>query len=312
MNRRPIIIDCDPGQDDAIAIFLALASPEQLQVVGITTVAGNVPLEKTQRNARIICEWAGRPDLPVFAGCERPLLRSPVWASDVHGQEGLGGPTLHAPAMPLRTQHAVDYLIETLQSHSERITLCALGPLTNIALALAKTPGITTRIREIVLMGGAVSEGGNITPSAEFNFYADPHAAKLVLESGVSITMLPLDATHQVLVDGERLNQFATLGTRAGALAAQLIHSHGPAEKNRFAGGTPLHDPCVMAYLLSPHLFSSRMVHVGVETGGALTLGASVVDWWNVSGRRPNVRFVNQAHGDGVLSLLASRLALLP
>lgn len=313
MNRRSIIIDCDPGQDDAIAIFLALASPEQFQVVGITTVAGNVPLEKTQRNARIVCEWAGRPDLPVFAGCERPLLRSPVSASDVHGEEGLGGPSLHTPAMPLRTQHAVDYLIETLQSHPERITLCALGPLTNIALALAKAPGIAAHIQEIVLMGGAASEGGNVTPCAEFNFHADPHAAKLVLESGVPITMLPLDATHQVLVDSKRLDQFRTLGNRAGTLASQLIRSHGQAEQFRFGSrGTPLHDPCVIAYLLSPHLFCGRMVHVSVETGSALTLGASVVDWWGVSGRRPNVRYVNQAHGDGVLSLLASRLALLP
>lgn len=313
MNRQPIIIDCDPGQDDAVAIFLALASPQQLRVLGITTVAGNVPLAKTQRNARIVCEWAGRPDLDVFAGCERPLLRSPVCATEVHGEEGLSGPALHQPTMPLGAGHAVDYLVDTLRSHPGRIALCALGPLTNIAVALAKAPDIAPRIQEIVLMGGAMSEGGNVTPCAEFNFHADPHAAKLVLESGVPITMLPLDATHQVMADSEQLGRLGALGNRAGTLAAQLLQSHGQAEKSRFADrGSPLHDPCVVAYLLAPHLFSSRMVHVAVEVNSALTLGASVVDWWGTSGRRPNVRYVNKAHGEGVLTLLCNRLSLLP
>jgi purine nucleosidase len=312
MKRRPIIIDCDPGQDDAVAIFMAFAAKDHLKVLGITTVAGNVPLLKTYRNARIVCEWAGRPDVPVYAGCERPLMRSPVSAENIHGDEGLSGPELHKPEMPLQNQHAVDYLIETLQNHEEKVTICALGPLTNIAVALAKVPSIATRIGEIVLMGGAASEGGNITPSAEFNFFADPHSAKLVLECGAPITMLPLDVTHRVLVTADDLAAIKQCGTRVAHITAKLLASHGVAESLRFNGGTPLHDPCVVAYLLDPLAFSSSFVNVAVETQAGMSLGSCVVDRWSVTGRKPNVRYVHDGDSTAVISMLKTSLLQLP
>eukprot|EP01035_Chromulina_nebulosa_P014143 gene14143-18721_t len=196
-QSRKIIIDTDPGQDDAVAILLALGSSE-LEVVGITAVAGNVPLKLTQNNARKICELAGRPDIRVFAGADRPLKRKPVSAEHVHGATGLNGPELFEPTMPLETQHGVDFIIETLRGDPKgSVTLCALGPLTNIATALTRAPDIAANIREIVLMGGGYFEAGNITPAAEFNIYVDPEAAEIVFKSGVPITMITLDLTHK-------------------------------------------------------------------------------------------------------------------
>ena len=200
MPPRPIIIDCDPGQDDALAILLALGSPDELAVLAVTAVAGNVPLALTQENARKVVELAGRRDLAVHAGAERPLVREPVTAEFVHGATGLDGADLPAPTLPLSAVHAVDAIVDLLRAHEPgSVTLCALGPLTNVALALLKAPEIAGRIREIVLMGGAIGEG-NITPSAEFNIYVDPHAAKVVFEAGVPIVMHGLDVTHQALV----------------------------------------------------------------------------------------------------------------
>ena len=202
-EKRKIIIDTDPGQDDAVAILLALASPE-LEVLGITAVAGNVPLALTEKNARKICELAGKPKTKVFAGAIRPLLRQLVTAEEVHGKTGLNGPHLPEPTMPLEDQHAVDFIVETLmQEASGSVTLCALGPLTNVALALIREPRIAPRIKEIVLMGGGFFEGGNVTPTAEFNIYVDPHAAEIVLKSGVPIVMMPLDVTHKALHHGQ-------------------------------------------------------------------------------------------------------------
>ena len=186
MKPRKVIIDTDPGQDDAIAILLALSSPEDIDILGITAVAGNVPLSLTEKNARIVCELAGKPQTPVFAGCERPLFRPLITAEHVHGKTGLDGPVLPDPEIPLQSQHGVDYIIETLRNTpAKTITLCTLGPLTNIASALLKAPDIVERIEEIVLMGGAYFEVGNITPSAEFNIYVDPEAADIVFKSGL-------------------------------------------------------------------------------------------------------------------------------
>ena len=174
----PIIIDTDPGQDDAVAILLALASAE-FEVLGITAVAGNVPLALTEVNARKICELAGRPDIKVYSGAIRPLVRNLVTAEEVHGKTGLDGPVLAEPTMPLQRQYAVDYLVETFMSHpAGTITLCMLGPMTNVALALVREPRIASRIKQIVAMGGGYFEQGNVTPSAEFNIYVDPHAAR--------------------------------------------------------------------------------------------------------------------------------------
>jgi len=310
---RKIIIDTDPGQDDALAILLALASPE-LDVLGITAVAGNVPLDLTKTNARKICELAGRPDVRVFAGADRPLMRALVTAENVHGKTGLDGPDLPEPAMPLQEQHAVDFIIETLLTQeSGTVTLCPLGPLTNIAQALIRAPQIATRIREIVLMGGGFFEGGNITPTAEFNIYVDPQAAHIVLTSGVPIVMLPLDVTHKALTSARRIERFRAMGTRSGAASAELLEFFERFDEEKYGSdGGPLHDPNVIAYLLKPDLYKGRHCNVVVETASDLTLGMTVVDWWGVTDRPKNAFYIRDVNDEGFFDLLIERIARLP
>jgi purine nucleosidase len=311
---RAIIIDSDPGQDDAVAILLALASPVELEVLGIVAVAGNVPLALTQRNARIVCELAGRADLPVYAGCERPMQRALVTAEYIHGKTGLDGPTLPEPTMPLQPQHGVDYLIETLRrAPAGAITLCALGPLTDIGMALVKAPDIAPKVREIVMMGGAYFEVGNTTPAAEFNIYVDPHAADLVLRSGIPITMIPLDVSHKALTTKPRIARFRALGTRCGRAVAEMLEFFERHDVEKYgADGGPLHDPGVIAYLLEPDLYSGRKVNVTIETASPLTLGMTVADWWRVTDRPPNATFMNDVDADGFYDLLTERIAKLP
>ena len=309
----PIIIDTDPGQDDAVAILLALASPE-FEILGITAVAGNVPLALTEVNARKICELAGRPDIKVYSGAIRPLLRSLVTAEEVHGKTGLDGPVLPEPAMPPQPQHAVDFLVETLMSHAAgTITLCTLGPLTNIALALIREPRIASRVKQIVAMGGGYFEQGNVTPAAEFNIYVDPHAARLVFESGIPITLIPLDCTHQALTTRARLARFEAMTTRSGAATAQMLNffERYDVHKYGFDGG-PLHDPCVIAWLLRPDLFKGREVNVAIECESELTMGATVVDWWRVTKRTPNATVIRSVDADGFFDLLVERIGKLP
>ncbi|MEM6305674.1 MAG: nucleoside hydrolase [Pseudomonadota bacterium] len=313
MPPRKIIIDTDPGQDDAVAILLALASPEEIEVLGITAVAGNVPLALTAKNARIICELAGRPEVAVFAGCDRPLGRALVTAEHVHGETGLNGPKLPDPTMPLQDQHAVDYIVETLQSTKPgEVTLCALGPLTNIATALKQAPDIAGRIREIVLMGGAYFEVGNITPTAEFNIYVDPQAADIVFKSGIPITVMSLDVTHKALVTKDRNDAFRALGTPVGVAVAEMTDFFERFDREKYgSAGAPLHDPCVIAYLIQPDLFSGRHINVEIETGSELTLGMTVADWWRVTDRAPNAMFMGQIDADGYFALLTERLGRL-
>jgi len=310
---RKIIIDTDPGQDDAVAILLALASPEEIDVLGITCVAGNVPLTLTSKNARIICELARKPDVKVFAGCDRPLGRDLVTAEHVHGKSGLDGPDLPDPKMPLQDTHAVDFIIESLRGEpSGTVTLCPLGPLTNIAMAFEKAPDIMARVAEIVLMGGAYFEVGNVTPAAEFNIYVDPQAANIVFKSGVPITVMPLDVTHKALVTPERNNAFRTLATPVGIAVARMTDFFERFDKEKYGSeGAPLHDPCVTAYLLAPELFSGRHINVEIETHSELTMGMTVADWWGVSGRRANATFMGDIDADGFFSLLTERLARL-
>ena len=253
MPPAPIIIDCDPGQDDALAILLALASPEELEVLAITAVAGNVPLALTQANARKVVELSGRREVPVHAGCERPLVRALVTAEYVHGRTGLDGADLPAPTLPLADAHAVDALIDALRARpAGTVTLCPIGPLTNLALALLKAPDIAPRIRQIVLMGGAIGEG-NITPSAEFNIYVDPHAAQVVFEAGVPLVMHGLDVTHQALVTPARLAAIRDLGTPVSAAVTGLLEFYNVYDQTRRGRpGAPLHDPCTIAWLLRP------------------------------------------------------------
>ena len=313
MAPRKIIIDTDPGQDDAVAILLALASPEDVTVLGITAVAGNVSLDLTQKNARIICELAQKTDVPVFAGAKRPLERPLVTAEHVHGKTGLDGPQLPDPTMTLQDQHAVDFIIQTLRAElSGTITLCPLGPLTNIAAAFNQAPDIIERVEEVVLMGGAYFEVGNITPTAEFNIYVDPEAAEIVLKSGANITMMPLDVTHKALVTKERNDRFRALGTPVGIAVAEMTDFFERFDREKYGSdGAPLHDPTVIAYLINPKLFTGRYVNVEVETKSDLTLGMTVADWWRVSDRGPNAMFIGDLDADGFFDLLTERLGRL-
>lgn len=310
-HSRPIIIDTDPGQDDAVAILLAMASPE-LEVLGITCVAGNVPLHLTAVNARKVVDLTGRRDVPVFAGCDAPMDRVLVTAEHVHGRTGLDGPDLPDPVTPLAQAHAVDWLIETLRQRSG-VTLCPLGPLTNIATALQKAPEIASNIAEIVLMGGGYFEQGNITPAAEFNIYVDPTAADIVLRSGIPVTIVPLDCTHQALTTPTRVEAFRKLGNTAGRVVAELTDFFERFDKEKYGSdGAPLHDPCVIAMLLAPEIFESRLVNVTVDTREGLTLGATVADYWRVTDRPPNARWVRALDADRFFDLLLDRIAWLP
>jgi len=309
---QKIIIDTDPGQDDAVAILLALASPE-LDVLGITCVAGNVPLPLTARNARIVCELAGRPDVPVFAGCDRPLSRKLVTAEHVHGKTGLDGIELPEPTMPLQDQHAVDFIIDALRAEPPgSVTLVPIGPLTNIATAMQRAPDIIPRIGRIVLMGGAYFEVGNITPAAEFNIYVDPEAAAIVLSSGVDLVVMPLDVTHKALTTRARVEAFRALPGRVGPAVASWTDFFERFDKEKYGSeGAPLHDPCTIAFLLRPELFTGRQINVEIETEGRLTLGMTVADWWRVTDRPPNALFMGDIDAEGFFGLLTEGLGRL-
>jgi purine nucleosidase len=314
MMSRRIIIDTDPGQDDAVALLLALASPEELEVVGITTVAGNVPLRLTTRNALMMCELAGRSDVPVHAGAARPMVRDLVTAEYVHGATGIDGADLPEPTTAVRPGHAVDFIVETvLAAESGSITLCTLGPLTNIALALQREPGIAGRIGEIVAMGGGFFEGGNTTPAAEFNIYVDPHAAHVVFSSGIPITLMPLDVTHQALTARRRVDRLRSIGTAVGRAVVGMLEFFERYDEERYGtDGAPLHDPLVIAYLLEPGLFSGRECNVSIETTSELTMGMTVVDWWGITDLPRNAGVMRHVDADGLFDLIAARLARLP
>ncbi|WP_299909254.1 nucleoside hydrolase [uncultured Paracoccus sp.] len=310
---RKIIIDTDPGQDDAVAILLALASPE-LEVLGLTAVAGNVPLALTEVNARKICELAGRPDLPVFAGCDAPLARKLVTAEHVHGKSGLDGIELPAPTMPLRDRHGVEFIIDTLRAEpAGTVTLVPIGPLTNIAQAFRRAPDIVEKVQEIVLMGGAYFEVGNITPAAEFNIYVDPEAAAEVFASGVPIVVLPLDATHEAMTSADWVKEMRALPNRCGPAVASWTDFFERFDKEKYGSkGAPLHDPCTVAWLLKPELFEGRQINVEIELKGEYTLGMTVADYWRVTGRAENALYIRHVDRDGLFRLLSERIARLP
>ena len=280
MSRRKIIIDCDPGQDDALMLFLAFASPDELEILGVTAVAGNVPLEKTQRNIRILRETAGISTIPMFAGCDRPLVKDPLTAEHVHGREGIDGMDIFEPETALEKQHAVDFIVETLLGADDgEITLVPTGPLTNIARAIQKDPAILPKIREIVLMGGAMREAGNITPSAEFNIYVDPHAADIVFECGRPIKAFGLDVTHQVFTSPTVLERCKALKSAPAKASYGMLTFFGRYDSEKYgAEGAPLHDPCTIAYLLKPELFKMKRCNVSVEA-------ASTPNGWAHCGR---------------------------
>lgn len=312
MTRRKIIIDCDPGQDDAINLLLAFASREELDVLGVTAVAGNVPLELTERNARLMCDIAERSDVPVFAGCSRPLLRPLMTAERVHGSTGIDGIDIRGePRTPLAGRHAVDFIIDTLLAADEDgVTLVPTGPLTNVAMAIVKSPAILPKIREIVLMGGAMREGGNHSPSAEFNMLVDPHAADIVFRCGRPIVAMGLDVTHQVLSTRARTDRIRAVNTPPALATAGMLDFFRRHDSSKYGqDGAPLHDPCTVAYLLQPSLFEGKACNIAVETESGLTMGHTAVDFWGVTGRPANALWVHKVDADGFYDLLTERLS---
>ncbi|UVL87637.1 nucleoside hydrolase [Pseudomonas sichuanensis] len=310
---RDLIIDTDPGADDVVALLLAMASPDELKIRAITTVAGNVRLDKTSRNARLAREWGGREDIPVYAGAGRPLVRAPIYAANVHGEEGLTGIQVHEPKQPLAKGNAVQYLVDTLgaaEPHS--ITVAMLGPQTNLALAMIQQPDIAKGIKEVVVMGGAHFNGGNITPAAEFNLYADPHAAEVVLASGVKLTYLPLDVTHKLLTSDARLKQLAAVNNKASKLVVDILNAYIKFDMDTYGmPGGPVHDASVIAYLLKPELFKGRDIHMVVDSREGPTFGQTVADWYGVLKQPANVTWVEEGDAKGFFDLLSARLARL-
>jgi len=308
---RKIIIDCDPGQDDAVALLLAIASVKELDLLGITTVAGNVPLEKTQRNARMMCDLAGRQDLPVHAGCAEPMHRPLKTAEEIHGETGINGIDVFEPETPLQSEHAVDFIIRTLlDAEDASITLVPIGPLSNIGTAIDREPAILPKIERIVLMGGAMREGGNRTPSAEFNILVDPEAADIVFRCGRPITQMGLDVSHQVLSTRDRVERIKALDNPVADATADMLSFFDRFDTKKYKSkGAPLHDPCTVAWLLRPDLFEGKDCNVSVETQSELTLGHTAVDFWHVTERPVNVHWVYGVDADGFYDLLIERLA---
>ena len=312
MTAQRILIDCDPGHDDAVAILMALAVPDQLDVVGLTTVAGNAGAAQCAQNAAAICHLAGRPDLPIRVGCTRPMVLPFRDATLYHGATGLDGYPLPRPPVPLHPEHAVDFIIAQIMASADPLTLVALAPLTNIAMALVKRPAIASRIGHIVLMGGAQRSGGNVTPAATFNMVCDPHAAHVVLTSQCRLTMVNLDVTSQVRVTAADL---ATLADHPNpvAQAAHGMLQYFNQRRMTVYGCTEaelgLNDPCVIAYLLAPHLFTGRRVNVAIEHQSDLTLGSTVVDYRGVTRRAPNALWLDQVDAPAVQRLVYDALA---
>ena len=310
MAPRKVIIDCDPGKDDAVALFLALSSPDELDVIGITTVAGNVPLELTQRNARMMCDIAGRQDMPVYAGCDKPIVIDAITAEYIHGNTGIDGVDVFEPETPLQNTHAVDFIVDTLRaSEKGTVTLIPTGPMTNIATAIQRDPSILEAVDRIVSMGGAMREGGNRSPSAEFNILADPHAAEIVYRCGRPVTAMGLDVTHQVLSTRERVARIREIGNAVAiATADMLSFFHRYDTKKYGSEGAPLHDPCTVAWLLRPELFATKTCNLSVETESELTRGHTAVDFWHVTDRPHNVEWTYEVDTDGFYELLIERL----
>lgn len=308
-------MDCDPGLDDAIALLLAMAHGESLDLLGITTVVGNGPHKQTQENARRICELAGRTDMKVFQGCPRHFFPrkasdSNYTGADIHGETGLGGCKLPLPTMELQPLHAIDFIRHTLLASSEKVTIAATGPLTNLACALIMEPGLKDKIDQIVLMGGVIGLG-NITPSAEYNFYCDPHAASVVFSAGIPIVMIGLDVTRQTQTSEEWISRIEAMRTPVSqAIVDMLSYYHRPdALLEPGVTGGVLHDPNVIAYLLKPELYKGRHVYVDIDTSPTLTAGRSTVDWYEKLGFKPNAYVINEVDVEGFFELLTEGLS---
>ena len=305
----PVLIDCDPGHDDAMALLLALASPE-LDLLGVTTVHGNQTLAKTTANALRVLEFAGRGDVPVAAGADRPLVRDARVAEHVHGESGLDGPDLPPPQGAPAAAHAVGFLAERIRSAGRPVTLVPTGPLTNVALLLARHPDVAAGVERIVLMGGAIAEG-NITPAAEFNIWVDPEAARRVFASGLDVTMVGLDVTHRALMTPEHAERLREAG-RVGAMVAELwaFYHRFHARVYEFPG-TPVHDALAVAHVIRGDLLRTEHRNVEIDCTSELCRGRTVVDLWRISGREPNAHVGVEVDGDAFLDLLVVRIGSL-
>jgi inosine-uridine nucleoside N-ribohydrolase len=302
VTPTPILIDCDPGHDDAIALLLAIASPE-LELLGVTAVAGNQTVDKTTANAIRVLEFAGRGDVPVAAGADRPLVRDQFVAADVHGETGLDGPDLPPPRSKPVAQHAVDFLAEKIRSSERPVTLVAIGPLTNIALLLALHPD--ARPERIVLMGGAIAEG-NVTPAAEFNIWCDPEAAARVFASAIDVTMVGLDVTHKALFTQAHMGRVAG---RVGEMVTELLRFYGAFHRKIYNfDGSPIHDALAVAHVLERDLVTTLERNVEIDTESELCRGRTVVDLWRRTGREPNAHVGVEVDADGFLELLVERI----
>jgi len=308
MTTRALIIDCDPGVDDAVGLFLAFAAPE-LELLAITTVGGNVPVAATARNARIMRQIAGREDVPVHVGAGRPLMRDPAGAGEFHGAEGLGDLTAFEPDAPVAQGHAADAIVDlVMRRPAGSVTLAVMGPMTNVALAMRKEPALAARLGPVVVMGGARGEGGNITASAEFNIWADPDAAAEVFASGCEMIVMGLDATHQVRATEERIAAIEAIGTPAADATASLLRFSQRIERQIVRGDDPpLHDPCTVAWLLKPELFETRACRIAVETASDLTRGHTAVEF-RVDPATARHHWATRADGQGVFDLIVERL----
>jgi inosine-uridine nucleoside N-ribohydrolase len=299
----PILLDCDPGHDDALALLLALASPE-VELLGVTTVAGNQTVEKTTANALRVLALAGREEVPVAVGADRPLVRERFVAAYVHGETGLDGTELPVPSARPLEEHAVDFLAARVDG----VTLVATAPLTNVALLLARYP--EARPERIVLMGGAIAEG-NVTPAAEFNVWADPEAAKRVFASGIDVTMVGLDVTHRALVTTDHKERLREAG-RVGRAAAELLDFYDRFHREVYGfDGSPIHDAVALAYAFRPDLLETRDRNVEIECESELCRGRTVVDLWRRTGREPNAHVAVGIDAEGFLELLVERIGSL-
>lgn len=311
MKTLPVIIDCDPGIDDAIALLCAFVAP-QLNILGICTVCGNQPLPNTLHNALQITELGQRTDIPVFAGCHQPMFREPIHGQ-FHGENGLGNTAFPAPQKQPETLHAVNFLINSCEQairDNQPVTLCVLGPLTNLATALRMKPQIAAGIARVVLMGGAYREAGNRTMTSEFNMLADPHAAHVVFSSELNITVLPLDATHQVILTPEHVGKFINVSGRISQPLGELMAFWDRNDIRRYGSrGGPLHDPLVIAYVLAPELFGSEKARVFVEYNSELCMGQTVADWYGKSGQTANVDIVTRVDAAKVFMLFYELLS---
>ncbi|ATJ90219.1 hypothetical protein HK16_08395 [Acetobacter senegalensis] len=310
---RSLIIDTDPGHDDAFALFLALASPN-INILGISAISGNIPVMASAENARRVVEIAGFPEMEVRPGAVMPLMRAARYAHDIHGKTGIDGYDWPMPANPPLSEDSIDWMIRTLLTHpAKSVTLLALGPLTNVALMLRRSPAAASRVRNIVMMGGGFFEGGNVSPAAEFNILVDPEAAAVVFTAGVPLTVMPIDCTQSALMPVDWKDRLAALGTRTGDACAGMISFFEQHGNRKFGTRTrPLHDALAMAWILWPELFSGKDCYVAIETGSTLTLGMTVVDWWGSTGLPANCHWVRSCAVEKIYELMFDSLAKLP